>query len=247
MAKYTYSFLILGLCAGAAAAQTMTEFGAAAAGGAVGAASGKAVSNGIDAVFGKLNDQTVKAAGKEEAKTKAEAKPDATSKPDVKPAAKQTASTSAPATVSTGAPAVANPFAPSSRASSRSAAKHVAATRVRSDADDSVPPPPPIAGHERSLEPPRITAQQTAFAPLTLADALPAQPIAPPPAMTPEKLQRVTLGMRRADVLKFGEPSSRIQMFEDEHMVEIFSYRADGERFGRLRLEDGAVAKIEKN
>jgi hypothetical protein len=246
MAKYTYSFLILALCAGAASAQTLTEFGGAAAGGAVGAASGKAVSNGIDAVFGKLNDQTVKAAGKEEGKPKAEVKPDAAPKPDVKPAAKQTASTSAPSPVSAGGSGV-NPFAASSRASGRTAAKHVAAAHVRSDPDDSVPPPPPIAGHGRNLEPPRVTAQQIAFAPLTLADALPAQPIAPPPAMTPEKLQQVTVGMRRADVLKLGEPSSRIQMFEDEHMVEIFSYRADGERFGRLRLEDGAVAKIEKN
>jgi hypothetical protein len=241
MAKYTYSFLLLGLFAGAAGAQTMTEFGAAAAGGAVGAASGKSVSNGIDAVFGKLNDQTVKAAGKEEAKPK----------PDVKPAEKPATASVSPVSAgsaSTGAAGVANPFTASSHGSSGgSAAKHVAAAHVRGDSDDSVPPPPPIAGHARGLEAPQVIAQQATLAPLTLADALPLTPIAAPPAMTREKLQQVTVGMPRADVLKFGEPASRIAMFEDGHMIETFSYRADGERFGRLQLQDGAVAKIDTN
>ena len=110
-----------------------------------------------------------------------------------------------------------------------------------------MPPPPPIAGHARGIEAPQVIAQQVTFAPPTLADALPPTPIAPPPTMTPEKLQQVTVGMPRADVLKFGEPSSRIAMFEDGHMIETFSYRADGERFGRLQLQDGAVAKIDTN
>jgi len=221
--------------------QNLTEFGAVTAGSTVGGASGKAVSNGIDAVFGKLNDQTVKAAGKEEAKPK----------PDLKPAEKPaTASASSPVAASpasTGASGVANPFTASRGSSGGSAAKRVAAAHVKNDSDDSVPPPPPIAGHARSIEPPQMIAQLVTFAPLTLADALPLTPIAAPPAMTREKLQQVTVGMPRADVLKFGEPASRIAMFEDGHMIETFSYRADGERFGRLRLENGAVAKIETN
>ena len=45
--------------------QTLTEFGAVAAGSAVGGASGKAVSNGINAIFGKVDQQTAKAAAKE--------------------------------------------------------------------------------------------------------------------------------------------------------------------------------------
>ena len=85
------------------------------------------------------------------------------------------------------------------------------------------------------------------FAPLTMADALPAKPIAPPPTMTPETFTQLTVEMPRAAVLILGEPASRIAMFEDGHMIETFSYRASGQRFGRLQLQDGAVAKIETN
>ena len=41
-------------------AQNLTEFGAVAAGSAVGGASGKSVSNGINAIFGKVDQQTAK-------------------------------------------------------------------------------------------------------------------------------------------------------------------------------------------
>ena len=44
----------------------MTEFGAAAAVGTVGGANGQNVSKGLTAVLGKISQQTVKAAGKEE-------------------------------------------------------------------------------------------------------------------------------------------------------------------------------------
>jgi len=50
------------LLAGAAWGQTMVEFGSAAAGGSVAGASGKKVSDGITAVFGKVNGTTDKAA-----------------------------------------------------------------------------------------------------------------------------------------------------------------------------------------
>jgi hypothetical protein len=46
-------------------AQNLTEFGAIAAGSTVGGASGKSVSNGITAIFGKVDQQTAKAAAKE--------------------------------------------------------------------------------------------------------------------------------------------------------------------------------------
>jgi hypothetical protein len=55
-------------------AQTLTEFGAVAAGSAVGGASGKSVSNGITTIFGKVDQQTAKAAAKE---TKKEKEPEA--------------------------------------------------------------------------------------------------------------------------------------------------------------------------
>jgi hypothetical protein len=52
--------ILLVLAAGLAGAQTMTEVGASAAGGAIGSAAGKKVSEGITAIFGKVD----KAAGK---------------------------------------------------------------------------------------------------------------------------------------------------------------------------------------
>ena len=58
--------LELQYCGGiVASAQAMTEYGAAAAGGAVGAAAGKKVSDGITNIFGKVDQQTKAAAKKE--------------------------------------------------------------------------------------------------------------------------------------------------------------------------------------
>src|SRR5271166_3415643 len=58
--RYCMRGIILLLAAGLAGAQTMTEVGASAAGGAIGSAAGKKVSEGITAIFGKVD----KAAGK---------------------------------------------------------------------------------------------------------------------------------------------------------------------------------------
>lgn len=190
-----------------AGAQTMTEFGAATAGAVVGGASGKAVSDGINTIFGKVDQQTVKAAGK-----------DATAKKDI------TVKKEAP--VLTVAPAVSR------------------------DVDTGVPPPPPPAGHWIARQEPTLPvatnfALDVPFPPSTMADALPLQPIPPPPTMTPESLKQVTVGMSRTELLKLGDPSSRIAMVEGGHMVETFSYRAAGQRFGIVRVQDGTVAKVE--
>ncbi len=56
-------FFIMPLLIGTiAAAQTMTEVGASAAGGAIGSAAGKKVSEGITSIFGKVDKTTAKAA-----------------------------------------------------------------------------------------------------------------------------------------------------------------------------------------
>jgi hypothetical protein len=34
-------------------------------------------------------------------------------------------------------------------------------------------------------------------------------------------------------------------MFDDGHLVEIYSYHENGQRFGAVRLSDGAVSSIE--
>src|SRR5277367_5262393 len=58
--RYCMRGIFFLLAAGLAGAQTMTEVGASAAGGAIGSAAGKKVSEGITAIFGKVD----KAAGK---------------------------------------------------------------------------------------------------------------------------------------------------------------------------------------
>jgi hypothetical protein len=198
---------LLLLLGGMAGAQTMTEFGAVAAGSAVGGAGGKAVSDGINNIFGKVGQQAVKAAGKESAASKQKETPALTVGPG-----------------------------------------------VARDVDTGVPAPPPEAGHaavgRRPAAPvPPVNAASVAvpvpFTPATLADAIPSEPIAPPPVMTPEALQQVTPGMSRADVLKLGVPASKIAMFEDGHYSETFSYRAEGQRFGIVRLQEGTVVAVE--
>jgi hypothetical protein len=54
--------LVVTTLAGMVSGQTLTEFGAAAAGGSAAGASGKKVSDGINSIFGKVNGTTNKAA-----------------------------------------------------------------------------------------------------------------------------------------------------------------------------------------
>lgn len=179
----------------------MTEFGAATAGSVVGGASGKSVSDGINSIFGKLNQQTVRAAGTDPAPKKE------TSALTVAPGVARDVDTMVPAPPISGGHAK---------------AKSAAALPVASNFDAPVP-----------------------FAPATMMDAMPSQPIPPPPSMTPESFKSVTVGMQRADVLKLGAPSSRVSMSDDGHLMETFSYRADGQRFGVIQVQDGVVAKVE--
>ncbi len=75
------------------------------------------------------------------------------------------------------------------------------------------------------------------------ADVAPALP--PPAVMSPEDLRSVSLGTTRADVLKFGAPSSKITTFDDGHVVEIYSYHQNGQKFGGLTLTDGVVSSVQ--
>jgi len=64
-------FIMPVLAASLASAQTMTEVGASAAGSAIGSAAGKKVSDGITAIFGKVDKATAKAAKTPEDNSKA--------------------------------------------------------------------------------------------------------------------------------------------------------------------------------
>jgi hypothetical protein len=179
----------------AAFSQNMTEFGAIAAGTTVGGASGKAVSNGITAIFGKVDQQTAKAAGKP-------TKIDVPEPPVFK--------------VSQGIP---------------------------SDDTGGVPPPPAPQRHTGSLPVAHYTVPQEITRFRSLSDVAPTLP--PPPEMSPQELRNISAGTPRNDVLRLGTPASKITMFDDGHLVEIYSYHENGQRFGAVRLSDGAVSSIE--
>ena len=176
-------------------AQNLTEFGAITAGSTVGGASGKAVSNGINAIFGKVDQQTAKAAGS------------------------QTKQQDTALTVAPGVP----------------------------NDDTGGVPPPPEQPRRRAAAPSLPIAQMTvpfeATRIFSLAEVAPALP--PPPVMSPEDFRNVSNGMTRANVLKFGAPASKITMFEDGHVVEVYSYYQNGQKVGTLHLTDGAVTSVQ--
>jgi len=185
------------MLAGAAWGQNLTEYGAAAAGGSVGGASGRKVSDGINSIFDKVSGTAGKAS--------------TTDKPAPKP---PTAKQQPALEVSPGVP--------------------------KADSGD-VPPPP--ESHATVRKAPVATVPPPV---LTLAEVAPvAPPPPPPPQMTADDLKQVTPGTSREDVLKLGEPSARIAMIEDGHLVEVFNYIAHGENLGRVRLTDGAVASVQ--
>jgi len=108
---------------------------------------------------------------------------------------------------------------------------------------DSVPAPPPPARHAAVHKTP---------APAPVAPAPPAEVVAPvppppaPPVVTAEDIQKVSLGMQRGQLLKLGAPASRITMFDDGHLVEIYRYMTKDTTLGVVRLTDGSVSSIQK-
>ncbi|MGD1095717.1 MAG: hypothetical protein ABSB35_27450 [Bryobacteraceae bacterium] len=180
--------LVIFLC-GTAFGQSIMENAAGAAGGSVGGVAGKKVSDGITAIFGKVDKQTAKAAetGKD-------------SKPLLE--------------VGPGVP--------------------------KGTAAESVPPPPPLAN--------RAAVHRAVPRPMPM---LPVMPVilrytpAPPPEVTRDVLKQVGPGTQRADVLNLGEPTARITMFDDGHLVETYRYVANDRTFGVVQLSDGAVSKVD--
>ncbi len=197
---YGFGFIIIA-SAGLVSGQGLTEFGAAAAGSTVGAASGRAVSTGIDHIFGRVGGALNQAAGdKKDAKA---------TKND--PALKV-------------APGVPKPAA-------------------EAEAPDTSGVPAPLDDRPSRTPVRKAPVATQAQIEVPVAPATPPPP--PPPTMTPDDLKQVTPGMARADVLKLGVPASKITSFEDGHLSEVYSYRANGERFGTVKLQDGSVASVQ--
>ena len=223
--------------AGFAGAQTMTEFGAAAATGTVGGASGKKVSEGITAIFGKV-DESAKAAAKEDpSKTDKASTAAVTLSPAPSPSPAP-----APGPAAAPGPATASTPAAAKTAKAKPAAQPSAKT-TKSDNPGMVPDPPALPSRPVvvSKAPEPVAPPQPA---IEVAAVIPPPP--PPPEMTAADLKTVTPGTKREDLIKLGAPASRITMFSDEgHLLEIYSYVTKGATFGVVRLNDGAVSKVE--
>jgi len=219
--------------AGAAWAQTMTEVGAAAATGAVGGVAGKKVSDGLTAIFEKVDEQTKSAAK------------DQTAKPDKDSPA--TAAPASPAALPQTGPAPAPPARPAKKPAAHPAVKASAKAKTQPEAKvetraalDSVPDPPPPAGQRAAVSKPSPPAAKPApaFAPI----------LPPPPPLrevSADDLKNLNPGTVREDVLKLGPPAWRITMFDDGHLLEIYSYMTRNTTLGVVRLSDGAVSRVE--
>lgn len=218
-----YFVCVLGL-AGVLSAQTLTEFGAAAAGGAAGSAAGRKVSDGLTGVLNKV-DQTVNAAS---GKDKAAAK---TANPDA-------ASNSAAAPVKGAASADSGP----SGASAAAAPKKPAATRAakQQPRDPSlVPPPPPI--QQRA----GVTIKRPPAEP-EVAVAPPPPPPAPLPQVSRDELITLALGTQRDELLKLGLPASRVSMVDGSgRLLEIYHYIVNNSTLGIVQLSDGTVSSVQ--
>ncbi len=224
--------------AGSVLAQSITEVGVAAAGGTVGGAAGKSLSDQLTNVFGKVDDHT-----------KAAAKQDPAKKPEAKqaPANPEQASTepnsgktnSAAVSTTNAAPASAAPR-PAAKSKAVRASVAPAAREKAQRISGGVPEPPPAPTRAAAMPAPAPPPA----APLVLAPVF-APPPPPPPAVTAEDLETLAPGASRADLLKLGTPASRITMFDEGHLLEIFSYAANNVTLGVVRLTDGEVSRIE--
>jgi hypothetical protein len=104
--------------------------------------------------------------------------------------------------------------------------------------DSNVPPPPPLRRASVRKAVPAVEPPPPAIEPP------PAPALPPPPQMTADDLKHVTSGMQRNDVLKLGEPSSRISMVDEGHLLEIYRYQGKDKTLGVVRLTDGAVSTV---
>jgi len=106
--------------------------------------------------------------------------------------------------------------------------------------DHSLVPPPPPAKRAAAVVPPPPPPPQTLA---VIRQPMPMLP--PPPQVTSEDLKTIASGTARGDVLKLGAPASRITMFDDGHLVEIYRYQTRDATLGVVRLSDGSVSSVQ--
>jgi hypothetical protein len=226
--------------AGVLSAQTITEVGAAAAGGATGGAAGKKVSGGITKIFGNIDKQTAEAA---------KTSPETETKPETAKTAAATAATAASSATAGPSNVPAPPRAPKvllkrpEKSADETAAKidrSIERPTEKSDYNSLVPPPPPIQHAAVRRPEPKPVEPPPAPEPPPPPAVIP-----PPPPVTADDLRAVTAGVNREDVLKIGQPASRITMFDDGHLSEIFRYGTGNSMLGIVHLSDGVVTSVD--
>jgi hypothetical protein len=199
--------------------QAITDAAAVVAGGSVGTGAGKKVSEGITSVVGKVDSTAAKAAAPSKAQLELDEEKRLGEKPSDRAAAKP--SQKASAGDSSGSGGTMLKTSPGGVVKDHSLVPPPPAKKVA-----VVPPPPP-------LTPPTPVVLTPVFVP------------PPPPQATPEDLKTIASGASRAEVLRLGAPSSRITMFDDGHLVEIFRYQSRDTTFGIVRLSDGSVSSVQ--
>jgi len=108
----------------------------------------------------------------------------------------------------------------------------------------NVPPPPPLTP---PAPPPlrRTVTQKKTTAPAWMTEAPLMGPPPPPPPPVNVDLALIERGMSRESLLALGRPSSKMTLYEDGHMLEVYQYRNQTLASGTVRLRDGAVLAIE--
>jgi hypothetical protein len=200
----------------------MVETAAAAAGGSVGGVAGKKVSDGLTNIFEKVDKSTAKAAKSGETRGNSSGAAGSSHR-----ASSHAASSSTRKGGDTGTSAGTDSNAP---------LLEVGPGVPRPDGSN-VPPPPPL---RRASVRKAVPAQDLPPPPI----APPPAPVAPAPQMTADDLKQVTAGMQRKEVLKLGEPTSRISMVDEGHLLEIYRYQISDTTLGMVRLTDGAVSTV---
>ena len=106
-------------------------------------------------------------------------------------------------------------------------------------------PPSPSFRPAADPKPPVVTQAQVELPEQVREFAEPLPQLQPPPQMRREDLALISPGASRADLLKYGAPSSKLSMFEGGSLVETYSYRENGQKIGTVRLKDGTVASVQ--
>ena len=119
---------------------------------------------------------------------------------------------------------------------------------IPKDRTNAVPPPPVRRAAVHKQHGPAMPVAPTPEPPApaaVLPEAVPVPPPPAPPEMTVEDLKKIATGTSREELLKLGTPASRITMFDDGHIAEIYRYMEKDTTLGTVRLTDGVVAGIE--